>query len=224
MLFCKNTTAKEVALSLALNVLGKLPRNIQERLLYNMRIPDISNSPEKIQLARLGHVYFEHPDLDEFSEFAKDFGFVLATKEDGRVYFRGYGKDPFIYVASQSTDGRPHFRGPAFVANSQEEFEKAKVLSGGQLSSLDKAPGGGEIITFNRADDTQFHIVFGQEERQIDVKAVPSATHQELGPFNTPFEKPRKGTTPRSCSCCIYHMADDLLAQASSRGSLMVLL
>ena len=184
---------QELALSFALNVLSKLPRSIREGIVPDMRIPEISNSPNKVQLTRLSHVYFEHPDLEEFSKFAKDFGFVFVSKIGDDRYFRGYGKDPYVYVASRSTDNQPHFRGPAFVAASQEEFEKAKALPGGKLSKLTDAPGGGEIISFDRADETRFHIVFGQEERQIDAKIVPTATHQELGPFNTPFEKPRKG-------------------------------
>ena len=180
-------------MSFALNVLSKLPRNIREGIMPDMRIPEIVNNPEKVQLARLSHVYFEHPDLEEFSKFAKDFGFVFASKIGDDLYFRGYGKDPYIYVASQSTDSRPHFRGPAFVAASQKEFDKAKALPGGKVSKLTDAPGGGEIVSFHRADDTQFHIVFGQEERKINGAVAPTAIHQESGPFNTPFEKPRKG-------------------------------
>jgi hypothetical protein len=183
-------------LSFALNVLSKLPRSVRERIMPDMRIPEIVNSPEKVQLVRLSHVYFEHPDLDEFSKFAEDFGFVFVSRTGNDLYFRGYGKDHYLYVASQSTDGKPHFRGPAFMAASQEEFDKAKALPGGKLGKLVDAPGGGEIISFDRADDTRFHIVFGQEERQIDAKAVPTAIHQESGPMNTPFEKPRKGEQP----------------------------
>ena len=157
---------QELALSFALNVLSKLPRSVREGIMPDMRIPEIVNNPEKVQLARLSHVYFEHPDLEEFSKFAKDFGFVFVSRIGDDLYFRGYGKDPYVYVASSSPTGKPRFRGPAFVAASQDEFNKAKALPGGKLSKLTDAPGGGEIISFDRADDTRFHIVFGQEERQ----------------------------------------------------------
>ncbi|KAI9877491.1 MAG: hypothetical protein M1823_007098, partial [Watsoniomyces obsoletus] len=59
-------------------VLSKLPKFLRERIMPDMRISPISNSPSKIQLDRLAHVYFEHPDLDKFSKFAKDFGFAEA--------------------------------------------------------------------------------------------------------------------------------------------------
>lgn len=183
----------ELALSFVLNVLSKLPRTIRERIVPAMLIPPIANDPSKVQLASLGHVYFEHPNLDEFDAFAIDFGFAVVKKEQGRTYYRGYGKDPFIYVASQSADGKPRFKGPAFVARSKEEFEKAKALPGAQLGSLEACPGGGEIVTFDRADDTFFHVIFGQEERAIDDTSAPSATHEEIGPWNTAFEKPRRG-------------------------------
>ncbi|SMQ52577.1 unnamed protein product [Zymoseptoria tritici ST99CH_1A5] len=181
----------ELALSFVLNVVSKLPLKIREGVA--MRIPPIANNPDKVQLASLGHAYFEHPDLDQFEAFAEDFGFVVERKEKGKIYFRGYGKDPYIYVASQSADGKPHFRGPAFVAQSQEDFDKAKALPGAQLGSLADAPGGGEIVTFDRADDTFFHVIFGQKMRDIDGTHAPSATHEEVGPTNTAFQKPRKG-------------------------------
>lgn len=58
-------------LKLVFTFLSYLPRSVRERIVPDMRIPPISNNPGKVQLDRLGHVYFEHPDLDKFSEFAK---------------------------------------------------------------------------------------------------------------------------------------------------------
>jgi hypothetical protein len=53
----------------------------------DMRIPEIVNGPEKVQLARLSHVYFKHPNLDEFSKFARDFGFVLVFQDKKQLVF-----------------------------------------------------------------------------------------------------------------------------------------
>jgi hypothetical protein len=174
-------------------VLTKLPRFIREAIMPDMLIPPISNNPSKVQLARIAHVYFEHPDLNKFAEFAKDFGFIEAQKTKDRIYFRGYGKDQYVYVATKSKDGKQRFRGPAFVAASQEEFDKASKLPGATMSTLDDAPGKGEMITFNRPDDTFMHIIYGQEERKTGSQE-PSATHEQQGPFNMPFEKPRRGS------------------------------
>ncbi|KAI0445549.1 Glyoxalase/Bleomycin resistance protein/Dihydroxybiphenyl dioxygenase [Xylaria telfairii] len=181
---------------LLLSVLSKLPRFIRESIMPDMRIPEISNNPSKVQLARVAHVYFEHPDLEVFSKFADDWGFVETKRDEDKIWFRGYGVDPYVYVASKSRDGNPRFGGAAFVAKSEEDFEKAALLPGATPSSLADAPGGGKMITFSRSDDTQFHVVYGQVEREIE-GAAPSATHEVQGPYNGPFEKLRKGTFQR---------------------------
>lgn len=158
----------------------------------NMRLPTVTNSPAKVQLARVAHVYFEHPDLEKFRDFARDFGFVEEQVTEDTIYFRGYGRDPYVYVASKSKDEKPHFRGAAFVAASQEEFDKAASMEGAKAGSLEDAPGGGKILTFERSDDTLFHVVFGQKEREVGA-IEPTATHENQGPFNKPFQKPRLG-------------------------------
>ena len=175
-----------------LAVLSKLPRRLREAIMPDMLIPPISNSPDKVQLVRPAHVYFEHPDLEEFVEFARDFGLVEAARRGGTIYFRGYGKDPYVYVATESKDGQPKFNGPAFVAANQEEFEKTLKIPGAIPSSLENTPGGGRMATFERSDNTKFHVVYGQAEE--DARGAPlSATHEEQGPFNGPFQKPRLG-------------------------------
>lgn len=158
----------------------------------DMLIPPIANDESKVQLARISHVYFEHPDLEKFKRFAKDFGFVEEKATKTCIYYRGYGRDPFVYVAMKSRDDKPRFRGPAFVAASEKEFEKATKLDGAIVKSLDDAPGGGKMVTFNRPDDTFFHVVYGQTEREVSPD-VPSATHEQQNEFNTPFHKPRLG-------------------------------
>jgi hypothetical protein len=176
-----------------LNVLSMLPRPVREYIMPDMLIPLISNSPSKVQLVRLSHVYFEHHDLSKFAKFALDFGLVEAHRSGSTIYFRGYGKDPYVYVATKAKEGRGKFGGAAFVAASQEEFDKATKISGGVMRDLDGAPGGGKIITFHRPNDTFMHVVFGQEERMVDIDHIPSGTHVSQGPYNTPFEKPRLG-------------------------------
>jgi hypothetical protein len=184
-----------LALSVAVTILTALPRPIRESIIHlaNMRMPTVVNDPSKVQLVRLGHVIFEHPDLEKFREFAKDFGFVEEKVDEDRVYYRGYGIDPFLYVAIQSKTKQPKFLGPAFVAASQAEFDKAAALPGAQIGSLEAAPGGGSIVTFERSDKTFFHVIYGQKEREVETTTEPSATHEQLGPMNTPFAKPRQG-------------------------------
>ena len=129
--------------------------------------------------------------MKKFRNFAKDFGFVEEKVTKERDFFRGYGRDPYIYVAAESKDGKPRFRGPALVAATEGDFGKASRLKGAVVGSLNETPGGGKIVTFNRPDDTFFHVIFGQEEREIDLHES-TATHEQQGPYNTAFEKPRQ--------------------------------
>ena len=185
-----------LTLQIILSVVSKLPKPIRNAITPAMRIPPINNDPSKVQLARPAHIYVEHPDLDQFAKFAVDFGFVEELRTEDCIYFRGYGKDPYVYVASRSKDGKPRFRGAAFVAQSQEEFDKAAALPGARRGSISFAPGGGEIVTFNRPDDTYFHVVYGQKEREPE-RQEPTATHEDVGPLNRAFEKPRRGRFQR---------------------------
>jgi hypothetical protein len=181
------------SLYVAATVLPKLPRPVREFILPNMRMPPIENDESKVQLERLGHVIVEHADLAKFRQFAKDFGMVEEKVEKDRVYYRGYGIDPFLYVAQQSKIGKSRFMGPAFVARSQKDFDKAAALPGARLGSLADAPGGGQIVTIERSDETYIHVIFGQTERSCGQKEEPSATHEHVGPMNTPFNKLRRG-------------------------------
>lgn len=177
---------------LLFSILTKLPRSVREAIMPDMLIPPIANDPSKVQLSRPSHVYFEHPDLDKFRQFAKDFGFAEERVTKDKIYFRGYSSDPYVYVASRSKDGKPRFGGAAFVAASEDEFNKAAALEGAVVGSLDGAPGGGRIVTFSRPDNTFFHVVFGQQERETRTQE-PTATHDEQGPFNRALDKPRRG-------------------------------
>ena len=210
---------------LLFTVLTKLPRFIREAIMPDMLIPPISNDPSKVQLARPTHVYFEHPDLDKFRKFAQDFGFVEERVTKDKIYFRGYGRDPYVYVASKSRDGKPRFGGAAFVAASGEEFNKAAKLPGAVVGSLDGAPGGGRIVTFSRPDKTFFHVVFGQQERDTGSQE-PTATQDEQGPFNRAFDKPRQGEhylAPDPLTHCTMTCISNSKIQAGSSAITRVL-
>lgn len=179
------------------NAVPLLPCSPRERIIPAMSISDVKNDPAKVQLVRLAHVYFEHPDLETFARFAMDFGLVEVARKGNTIYFRGYGKDPYVYVASTGGKGKPQFLGPAFVARDQENFDKAARIPGAIVKDLDDAPGGGKMVTIPRPNDTFMHIIYGQKERDIDPTDAAVASHSQ-GQFNTPFDKPRQN---RSQTC-----------------------
>lgn len=156
------------------------------------RIPDIANSASKIQLSRVSHVYYSHPDLQEFDKFAQDFGFVEDSRADDRIFYRGYGRDPVVYVASQSTSDTKTFEGGAWVALTAEDFEKATRLPGAVTSDLTEFPSGGRCATILAPGGSKIHIIHGQEDRVPDFQASKMTT-ENLGPYNTSFKKDRKG-------------------------------
>ncbi len=156
------------------------------------RLPEIKNDPSKIQLEKISFVYFEHEDLEAFSKFAADFGFVEAWRDLDVILYRGYGKDPYCYVARKAAAGGTKFGGPAFVAQSQAEFDKAAALDGAEVRDLDPFPGGGKQVSLRTPGGFQVHVVFGQEEREA-TKTVPSKIVENQGPLNGSLEKHRFG-------------------------------
>jgi hypothetical protein len=155
-------------------------------------------TPEKIRLVRPAHVYYSHIDLEKAHEFLLDFGFA-ETKRVGtdKIYYRGYGQDPFVYCATKSDANT--FGGVAFVVESEADLERAsKTLPGAsKIYELTEAPGGGQCVTFHDpVDGFPFHLVFGQELRTNEVKAQEQAEELPNGnpmrlQFNFPEDKQR---------------------------------
>ncbi|KJF61051.1 oxidoreductase [Coccidioides immitis RS] len=161
------------------------------------RIPlPVVNNPEKIQLNRLSHVYHLHPDIDKFEAFAKDFGFVEASRDRDTVYYRGYGRDMCAYVANKSHDGERHFDGAAFIAETKEDLIKASKLEGATPIAPYTGPGGGEIVTIQSPSETKIHVLWGVEERPAPKQAA-TATEVHKGAYNTALQKFRKGEFQR---------------------------
>lgn len=93
---------------------------------------------DRVELARLSHMRYQHPDLDVLSGFMLglchvvarcveykltliDFGMAIAKRTENEVWFRGYGIDQYVYYA---TKGPKKFLGGVFAVESKEEFEK----------------------------------------------------------------------------------------------------
>ncbi|TVY44100.1 Metapyrocatechase [Lachnellula subtilissima] len=159
-------------------------------------LPPVHNSASKVQLARISHVYQTHPDLIAWKKFALDFGFEIAAELDGKVYLRGYGIDPYICVASQSTSGEKEFGGGAFVAKTEEDFKKATLIDHASVIDLSDTPGGGKMVSIPSPGGNTIHVVYGQEERPVPTKVI-SETEVHKGEPNTSLLKSRKGEFQR---------------------------
>lgn len=134
----------------------------------------MATPPRKIQLVRLAHVYYKYSDLEQARQFLLDFGFS-ETKRLGegegsgavtKIYFRGYGTEPWVFCATRSNDG-PAFGGAAFVVESEQDLRLASdTLPGAStVYDLKDAPGGGRGVTFfDPVDGFPMHLVHGQTE------------------------------------------------------------
>ena len=152
----------------------------------------VKNSPEKVQLSRIAHVYQKHPDLRKWEQFARDFGFVEEARDGEKVYFRGFGKDPYSVVASASDSGRKEFGGTAFVAKTEQDFEKAKAITGAKVVDISQAPGGGQMVSIPTPTNNLLHVIWGQQERELP-RSPPSTVKVTDEEFNKSLGKARQG-------------------------------
>ncbi|KAJ5773315.1 hypothetical protein N7457_008211 [Penicillium paradoxum] len=160
------------------------------------RIPPVSNNPEKIQLERLSHVLFSHPDLEKFNTFAVDFGFEIVEKTDSAICYRGWGQDTIAYVALLGDANDEGFKGATFIAKTEADFTKSAALPGACLISDHKRPGGGKIVTIPSPSGADIHVLWGQQDRPKP-EAPVSQIEVSKGGYNTTLKKERKGEFQR---------------------------
>lgn len=150
----------------------------------------------RITLIRPSYVVYEHPDLESFLAFAKDFGLERAEYEDngdGLVFLRGYGVDPYVYVARQSEPGKEKaFLGSGFVARSVEDLEMALKMDGAVEVDISKRPGGGRMVRVPDPNGFPLEVVFGQTERVAPSRGL-SRVIDGVPNVNMALQKPRKG-------------------------------
>ncbi|KAK8154131.1 Glyoxalase/Bleomycin resistance protein/Dihydroxybiphenyl dioxygenase [Phyllosticta citribraziliensis] len=143
----------------------------------------------KIQLAKIAHVYYKHKDLEKAHEFAIDFGFEEVARTNDKIYYRGYGREPFVYCLVKADEDE--FGGTAFAVEHEEDLEYAsKILPNAtEVYELKDAPGGGKCVTFREpVDGFLWHLVYGQKLRD-DERTLPTLK------FNFPTKKERAPNT-----------------------------
>jgi hypothetical protein len=128
----------------------------------------------KIRLARIAHAYYEYTDFDKAVQFLDDFGFTEAKKvSDNKIYFRGYGTEPWVLCATKSDKDR--FGGVGFVVETEEDLKLAQdtLPNATKIYELEEAPGKGKGVTFyDPVDGFPFHLVYGQEEAPMLEKSL----------------------------------------------------
>ena len=134
---------------------------------------------KKVNLARIAHVYYTHKSFEKEHQFLLDFGFTETKRanagtSDEKVWYKGYGTDPFVYCLSKGDEDV--FGGAAFVVESRDELELAArtVPNASKIYELGDAPGGGECVTVtDPVDNFQLHLVWGQTQRELTEELHP---------------------------------------------------
>jgi catechol 2,3-dioxygenase-like lactoylglutathione lyase family enzyme len=151
---------------------------------------------KKVRVIRLAHVTYQHPDLAKALSFLADFGFVEEHRTLNKVYLRGYGIQPFLYVAEQSPDSKRHFIGGSWVVDRLEDLETAASKPGATPIQDSDAPGGGKTVTLTDPNGFKIEFVYGQKLRE-DTSKIHLEQKSDQLPSNTTVQRPRRGVFRR---------------------------
>ncbi|MCJ1305639.1 hypothetical protein MMC08_008454 [Hypocenomyce scalaris] len=129
--------------------------------------------------------------MDKITIFLKDFGMRIVKKTDDKIWFGGYGNDPYVYVVEKGTEDK--FLGGVFLVESEVELEKAaKIPGAGKIELLIDAPGGGKRLTIIDPEGFPVNLICGQEPYSADGLSEP-----EKLVYNFENEKQRKNKFQR---------------------------
>lgn len=151
-------------------------------------------SERRINVVRISHVHYQVPDLEFGHSFLLDFGFIEAQREDNKIFYRGFGLQPCIYILEKSTDGCARFLGATWVTDGEEEFQKAAShLGAGEVRPFD-GPGQGMLVTIQDPNGMNVGFISGQKLRdRIEEAEVDRRNPQieQLKVLNLALEKGR---------------------------------
>ncbi|KAK0254670.1 hypothetical protein LTS00_018314, partial [Friedmanniomyces endolithicus] len=158
-----------------------------------------TNESPAIRLQRLSFVIYEHPDLDAFKHFARDFGFEVASSTADETLFAGYGRDPFVYVARAAPVGAgKRFVGAGFAAEGKDDFEKACAVAGAETIDAARRQGGGLAVRILDPNGFEVQVCWGQREQPLPPRGISAETGRKGRPvINGTLDKARKGEFTR---------------------------
>jgi catechol 2,3-dioxygenase-like lactoylglutathione lyase family enzyme len=135
------------------------------------------------------YVRYQLTDLDRQADFLTDFGLAVTARESSRLYMRGAGPAPFLYVAESGQTDR--FLGAGLLVSSAQDLETLARLPGsGPVEPVD-APGGGWRVRMRLDDGFEIDAVHGVMPAAPLALAEPAA-------FNSGNAKPRRNQSIRT--------------------------
>jgi len=111
-----------------------------------------------IKIRDIAHVRFRAPDLETMKSFLADFGLTQIASNDGVLYARGAGPQPFVHATAQ---GEPGFVALGLQADSVAALETLAAREGVAVEKS-PAPGGGFVVRLRDPDGNCVETVAGQ--------------------------------------------------------------
>lgn len=184
-------------------------------------MPLQANDP-RVRINKCSYVVYEHADLRKAEQFLLDFGMTIAERRSkDQIFFKGYGPDPFVYLAVQpSTQEKSRFGGAAYLVEGREELEKAvaRIPNASSIKALD-APGGGEIVTLRDPAGHPVHLVHGQRPNLTEELNLPKlvVNYEDEKPRKGQFQRFKPGPAPVGPNHCCRRIAPDILVLTGSQ-------
>ncbi|KAH8714709.1 putative metapyrocatechase [Ilyonectria robusta] len=153
----------------------------------------MATSP-KIKVVRLAFVHYQHSQLETAAQFLEDFGLVEVSREGSRIYFSGFGADPYIYVAEQAPGPRRAFLGGTWAVESENDLQIAAAHPDASKIEDMTGPGGGKTVSLTDPNGYRVSFIYGQKLREdSSVEVTDRIIGGEQPVLNLAAEKPRQG-------------------------------
>lgn len=123
-----------------------------------------------IRIEDIAHVRFTAPDLEAMKIFLTEFGLYPSLSDDGVLYARGAGPQPFVHATAT---GAPGFAALGLRAESVADLERLAAEEGVAVAPL-MTPGGGFVVTLTDPDGYCVEVIAGQTKAPPLTLPAPS--------------------------------------------------
>ena len=76
----------------------------------------------KVNIVRISHMCYGHPDTNRIKTFLLDFGMQIVKETPTKIWFGGYGKDPYVYVVVKTKI--KEFLGASYIVETFADLER----------------------------------------------------------------------------------------------------
>jgi catechol 2,3-dioxygenase-like lactoylglutathione lyase family enzyme len=120
---------------------------------------ELPRSPAPIvQADKLLFVHFERPDLGQAERYLRDFGLVVASKNETDLFLRGTQSQPYIYWVTRGPQSR--FLGLGFSVPDAQDLQKLARAFGRPIEQS-SAPGGGSVVRLEDPQRVSVQVLHG---------------------------------------------------------------